>query len=651
MIQSIKLNKQLRLKMSNLISFNFWTPIQYENQHNMTLGQRIAQEADSYFNFGNTVAVVMPRVIKNGSVGVKLLQKEQTDDRCKTALKVASYFTGVLPASMFAIKAISRAFYPFHMHQRTLSNGIQETGIFAGDLLMRGVRIKDGQRTFIDPKLLMKDLQLEEENIALNFAEVEIDGQKQVIPVQKPYEARHNKYVPYSGLPNEALLKIAQEMDIKFILEHADNHLLQTREFLTYLLTPNDHGKLPIYTVSRMSLLEILELVKQEDIPSPQTVDLEILFSKWAGTGNAELTRALLAIDPTVIKQTEGREESFFIKAVLGGHEKEAQVLWQAMQEQQVTLTPADQWIHKAFTDDCNFTKKAFLQLPSELQNKLFQIANSYISKKFLLKLRNFGMRRAPAQPEEAALFSYDMDAIDVGETLQHFLGNLRREGLLLTQKEFKQKDQNKYFNKGCQIGRILGRNYIERTATALNLPYIKVPKKTAVIQTENANALSLEFTVSKNMSMDVECRGLRIYAEKIEAIDRKTTRKEMLGLLDLIQATRFSDFIGDNLFMGKNQRGEEGIYFIDTEYTNFHYLPFYHEIETSLCKLMGEKDHQWLDRELKRRFGQLEQQNKAREQILQKTWEIRKPIFNQHGFADRRKPFTIAIESFVYRS
>jgi hypothetical protein len=649
----------------------FWTPIKYEDQ-STSLGQKIREFTDFYFYLEGRVAIVIPGVTENGSIGAKV--QEDQSPGWKTALKVASYFTVILPILIFVVKVISRAFYPFHECQRTPPDGTHEARTFVNGVLQQGVRTQGGQTAFLRPKLLLGEVTLKDEGIELNFAEVTIDGRTEIIPVQRPYQqgtfgqyqqGTFGQYIRYPGSQNEALLKIAQDntrrfswssglhygSPIKFVLEHENNRLLQTKEFLTYLLTPNDDGRLPLHTVNKSSLLEILDLARSNSIViNLETVDPithETLFSKWTGTGDVRLTQALLRSAPSAIRQTEGREESFFVRAVLGGFEDEAQVLWQAMQAERIEPTQADRWIQKAFTNDCNFTDQEFIQLPIELQQKMFKTANIGINREFLHKLRDFGMHQPPAQPERAGLFSYNMDAIDVEQTLQTFLGNLRRAGLLLTKEEFAQKDRARYYYKGDDIGLVLGRDYIERTANCLNLPYIKVHKKIAVIQPEDDQALSLEFTVSRDGGMDIMCRSLQIYAEMIEPIEYKATRKEMMGLLDLIEATGFNDFFGHNLFMGKNHNGKQGIYFIDPGYSSFSSLPSYDNIE-SLSILMAQEDHSWLQTELHRRLDFFRSQRAARAQVLQEKCEQQKPVFIENGFADRRKPFVFNIVDLV---
>ncbi len=639
----------------------FWTPIKYEGR--ATLGQKIREYSDSYFQFGGRVAVVMPEIVENGSTGTRV-QEEKSSACWVTALKIASYFTLVLPVFVFFAKIISRSCSHFHLYQRTLVDGTQEKGTFVNGKLEQGMRVREGKIVFLRPKVLLGEVELKNEGIELNFAEVVVDGKKELIPVQRPLGVANSnqEYVPYPGLANEALLKMAQDTNfrcgfsgdlhygspIKFVLQHASNRHLQTKEFFSYLLTPNNDGVRPIHTLNRNSLLDALQLAKSENI----TIDLhavdpntnETLFSKWAGKGDVRLTEALLAMDPSAIRQTEGRDETFFMKAVLGGGEQEAEVLWEAMEKEQIKLTEADRWIRKAFKNDSDVSAGDLFYLSSDLQQKMFMVANMYICKGVLQKLRGMRIPTTLEKPEGPALFSYNMDAIDVENTFRDFLVNLRGKGLLLTKEEFAQKDKSRYYHKYDDIGRILGRDYIQQTAERLNLPYIKVPEKIAVIQPTGKNASSLRFIGN----MGVQSPDLQIYAERIESIKRKATKDEMIGLLDLIEATGYNDFFGQNLFMGRNLSGEEGIYFIDTEYDNFSFLPSYNNIGESLSALMAREDLEWFQKELDRRFESFDAKIAAKKLLRQEKWAQKKPVFVESGFATRRKLFTFDIKELT---
>jgi hypothetical protein len=56
-----------------------------------------------------------------------------------------------------------------------------------------------------------------------------------------------------------------------------------------------------------------------------------------------------------------------------------------------------------------------------------------------------------------------------------------------------------------------------------------------------------------------------RVYAEKIERVDRKISREEMEELIQIMEVTKFADFQTANFIVAS-----DGIYFIDTEYKSF---------------------------------------------------------------------------------
>ncbi len=633
-------------------AINFWTPVQFRDQP-ATTGQKLTACVDNFLYLKGTVAVVIPDAIEKTSTGVKL--QEGKTEFWLTAVKVACYVTVILPAIALLAKVVLRYIYPFHICSRELPNGTVETGTFVNDVLEQGIRVENEQTFYIRPKLLLGDIEFNAEGIELNFAEVIVDGRTEIIPVQKPLgNARGNEEFTRYRSAGDALLKMVQNTErcvvyypnrhygspVKHILNHAHNHLLMVNPFLTSLITPNEEGLVPIHTVTSESLLEILQLARENGFAIDAQI-VKALFNKWAIKGSVELVQTLLVLDPSAIQQDAGQEGSFFAQAVLSGQTQKGQLLLQAMQAQTIPLSHDDQWIHKAFINDCNFTNDALLDQPFELRCKIFQIANIYIHKELLHKLRDCGLRYLLTAPEGPALFSYNMDAIVVEQTLQDFLGNLRNQGLLLTQNEFAQKDPAQYCHKGDDLGRILGRDYIKKTAQHMDITsFVKVPSKIAIIQPKIPESLSVAFTIIEDSDFTLRSIDLQIYAERITPIDRKANRDEMMKLLDLVEKIGFNDFLGDNLMMGKNQDGEEGVYFIDTEYTNFSYFP-YHDRMGNLGRLMSPDDHGWLEGEIHRRQELFEVQRAGRQEALAQEWEQQKPIYIQNGFAHRRKPFT----------
>ena len=164
-----------------MTQIGFWTPVRYGVQ-STSLGQKIRECADSYFHLGGRVAVVMPGVVQNNSVGVRL--QPEAVSCWRTALKVVSCITLILPALMFMTKVISRYSSSFHVCHQILSDGTEEVGTFVHGVLQKGVRIQGEEIFFLRPKtILLGATPLQQEGIALNFAEVSVNGRKEIIPV------------------------------------------------------------------------------------------------------------------------------------------------------------------------------------------------------------------------------------------------------------------------------------------------------------------------------------------------------------------------------------------------------------------------------------------------------------------------------------
>ncbi len=592
-------------------SIGFWTPVMYGDRA-ISSGQRVAEHVDSYFHLWGEVAVVVPGLMDGNSIGVKLQEGETI--WWQTALKVMSYFSLIIPTSLLVVKGVLRYVYPadFYISERVLANGTKEIGSFVNGVLQQGVRVEKGVTVFVCPKLLLG--KVEKDGVRINFAEVTIGNKLKVIPVQKASSDSREEYTKYLGSPVQALITIAQDTEypvfrygncgygasLRLILEHPNNHEFCIAQFFETLQKPDAQGVFPLYAVNESSLLEILNLAKEYKISIDPKI-LETFFRKSAVQGSLELVQALLALDSSVISQSREHDSSFFVEAALSGRREVAEVLLEAILKWS-QLTKTEWWIALAFNNGHDkLTKEAFITMSEPLKTQLFQVANMYVQKEFLQKLKDFGMKREPAAPERAGLFSYNMDILDMEAKLRDFLKSLRKEGLLLTKQEFQsEKEANPYFSKSKDIGRVLGRNYIARTADELGLAYIRVPKKIVVIQPEQAGSPFLRFTNYR--SFGVRSSDLQVYAEGITPIDRRATREEMMGLLDLIAQTGFNDFLGHNLMMGKNHKGEEGIYFIDTEYANFSRLPSFDTTGHCLGSLVAAEDHLWLKEELQRR-------------------------------------------------
>jgi hypothetical protein len=175
------------------------------------------------------------------------------------------------------------------------------------------------------------------------------------------------------------------------------------------------------------------------------------------------------------------------------------------------------------------------------------------------------------------------------------FFEDLKKSDRLLTKQEFVDQNYPKgaYWNKGSDLGRIQGANYIKRIAEELGLKHIKVPKKIVVL---NEGITSVQATVRPS-NLELYSEQVTIYAENITRLGRGTTREEVTEFFKILEATGFGDFFGYNFMLGTNSQGEAGIYFIDTEYVNFRHMPFLeNNVLPGVIQMVQQKDWGWMN-------------------------------------------------------
>lgn len=386
----------------------------------------------------------------------------------------------------------------------------------------------------------------------------------------------------------------------------------------------------------------LVEVLQKKTLTTAAEI-IDELFNKYAPieADFIPISRALLEMRPAVIYQTLDQEVSFYSQAILQGHFLKAEVFLQAMNRYHIGLTDADLWIQRAMRNDCNFTQEDFLTQPIGLCQQMYQVANMHVQMQCVQKLRDYGMRDSVLPAEGLALFSCNMDVVDIAEVLTAFLRDLRRKGLLFTKEEFRRKDRAQYYDKGRGrsndgLGRILGRDLIERTAERLHLSHIKVPQKTAVIP----EGRELAFGIQEEWGPE---SGFNIYAEKIVKVRRKATRAEMLETLTLIEEVGFCASLS-NVWVGRNADGEEGVFFIDTEYRAFSHLPSYSDMK-NLENLMDPQDHEWFLGEIERRERLFEPSRAKREAEVADRQKERALLAKKHGYWPGRRRLIISID------
>jgi hypothetical protein len=193
------------------------------------------------------------------------------------------------------------------------------------------------------------------------------------------------------------------------------------------------------------------------------------------------------------------------------------------------------------------------------------------------------------------SIFRHSMGTEEIQQIGLEFFGDLRESGRLLTKQEFIDQGhpEGAYWDKKRDLGRIQGANYIKRTAEELGLKHIKVPKKIAVL---DEGVTSVQVTVSP-VNLELSSSQITIFVENITPLERGTTREEVTEFLKILEATGFGDFLGDNFILGRNQQGEEGIYFINTEYMNFRHIPFLeNNVAEGINRMVQKKDWDWIN-------------------------------------------------------
>lgn len=93
-------------------SISFFTPVDF-GSHAKTFTESLTERVDNYFYLGGKKAYVIPAAIVNGSQGVEIVEEEQS--LLKTCIKVATYFTLVLPVILMVLKVLLRGSSDFHI--------------------------------------------------------------------------------------------------------------------------------------------------------------------------------------------------------------------------------------------------------------------------------------------------------------------------------------------------------------------------------------------------------------------------------------------------------------------------------------------------------------------------------------------------------
>lgn len=250
------------------------------------------------------------------------------------------------------------------------------------------------------------------------------------------------------------------------------------------------------------------------------------------------------------------------------------------------TLSLEESWTAKAIQNDTSFDDNQFLSLPEKIRVRIFFVAKFCKNTEFLNRLEALGMKKKPLTEVGPSIFpKLPQTQEEQEQMIGTFIESLKSNGLLLTKEDSKKIDISKFFEKPADLGRIQGRNLIERIAIEYGLKNIKVPKKIIVLEEGKSEIIFCSETSPflRFITKGISC----ILAERIESVNRKISLEEATELLTVLIKTGFNDIRWDNIFLAA-----DGIYFIDTEVDTFSpAAPCFSSIKSLIQTVLSEED------------------------------------------------------------
>jgi hypothetical protein len=177
--------------------------------------------------------------------------------------------------------------------------------------------------------------------------------------------------------------------------------------------------------------------------------------------------------------------------------------------------------------------------------------------------------------------------------------------------------EADQFFQKP-DLGRLLGKSFIEKAIKDNDLKLIKVPEKTVVINTDIVNRAQVQihghvgiyFPQLQTLNSDCNTvsqtknNALSVYSRGVKACNRKITNSEALELITLCEQVGYWDINSDNFIVA-----EDSVYIIDTEFRNFSPVPPYQQLER-LIKFGKIENPEWFRKELVKRRSAFQQRN-----------------------------------------
>lgn len=530
---------------------SFFTAVCYEYKP-QSIKKFLLEKVDGYFYLGGKKAqVIISEDLDQNQKARKVVFVDNKVSMLSTALKIASYCTIIVPLIMLVAKAILRSNYNFAIDKKVSPLDKTKNDTTSNNQETVSLIILDQNPSSIGdiPSVKIDEPTEQAKNSAATKIQSLFRG--------------HLALSAFKNLKNEReeALRV-QEKRRKAELENEarkrdEENLKKTEELKAKENSLNpvslNVGKIESKPVDTLTNPEFLNWLKEDT----------------DRFGEGQNTKKLISL----IKNEEVTEEE--IRGFYAG-------LSESIVFQMLNFTQT--------ANSFNAVNEKIIEKVLILETNFIQALNKKCPHKNL-ELRAKIERRTLGP----SIFRHSMSNEEIQQIGVEFFEDLKKSGRLLTKQEFVDQNHPKgaYWDKGMDLGRIQGTNYIKRIADELSLKHIKVPKKIAVL---NEGITSVRATVSSS-DLKLYSKRVTIYAENITRLERGTTREEVTEFLKILEATGFGDFLGDNFMLGRNSQGEEGIYFIDTEYMNFRHMPFLeNNVGPRVTSMVQKKDWDWIN-------------------------------------------------------
>jgi hypothetical protein len=427
------------------------------------------------------------------------------------------------------------------------------------------------------------------DNNDLNFAFIKTDKGERILPVTSTGD---NKWKAYDGTFLEAFYLFAKdpsERPLSFILKKLDICGVEEKDLIKFFLDKDETNITRICKFNQKSTRDLLNFINENYVPRIHNAnykqmsalshlnfikenDVQLKFdytmpdggtllTHWIEKKDAEITKLILQIDPSAIKQIEGK--SVFENACLGCQALEtAKVLIKHIETENIKLSDFEAWLKRAAKNDCNFKDDEFKSLEPDQKEEIYFAANAFLAWDFVKKLNTLGMKEDPRfNPRRLNFLAANMDIVAARSVISNFLKDLKAQGRLLRLAEFKKLEENKFELKNDNIHLIQADYFIEKIAKENELKHIKVCKKTLVLARE-IPTFSIKISLSLALNSILREENILVYAERIKPMNRKLTFTEAIELMTFYQK---SGYIGSDFFFT-----EDGIYFSDTNMMDF---------------------------------------------------------------------------------